>query len=773
VREVVDGGLPEDDADSLFQDNRGRIWVTTDHGGAYFENGRFIPVPAFTGESSPAIAGDLAGNLWISDPGSGLVHVRDGKVIERITWESTGRKDWAFALVHDPVQGGLWLGFYQSGVGYFKDGQIRASYGAADGLGKGRVTGLQLDADGTLWAATQGGLSRVKNGRVATLTTENGLPCSAVDWVMEDDVHSFWLGMGCGLVRVARTELEAWATDSKRAIQVTVFDSSDGVRSYASVGGNSPRVAKSTDGRLWFLPYDGVSVVDPLHLPFNKLLPPVHIEQIIADRHNYDASSEVRLPPLVRDLEIDYTALSLVAPEKVLFRYKLEGRDRDWQNVGNRRQAFYTDLAPGNYRFRVAACNNSGVWNEAGTFMDFFIAPAYYQTALFRTLCAAAVLALLWAGYRMRVRQLRRQQRKLRDVIETIPTFAWTALPDGSVNFVNHNWVKYTGLTAEETSGSGWRAAVHNEDLERHAEKWQASLQSGKPFESELRYRRAADEQYRWFLVRAVPLRDARGKIVEWYGTSTDIEDRKRAEQLQAELSHMNRVSMMGELSASLAHEIKQPIAAALTNAKTGLRWLARDPADVQEARAAITRVVNDGTRAAEIINHLRCFYKKAGPAERELVDINEVAREMLPLLNSEAIRYSVSMRTDLAAELPKTKADRVQLQQVFMNLMLNGIEAMKDTGGELTIKSEQTEDDRLRISISDRGVGLPSEEAGHIFDAFFTTKSQGTGMGLTITRSIIEAHGGRLWASANNGQGATFHFTLPIEATGSSTSTV
>ena len=241
---------------------------------------------------------------------------------------------------------------------------------------------------------------------LTTLTSKNGLPCDAVNWVVEDDDHSFWLNTACGLVRIARSELDAWVTDSKRKIQTTVFDTSDGVRSHANASGYSPRVAKSADGKLWFLPYDGVSVIDPRHLPFNKLPPPVHIEQITADRKTHDASSNLRLPALTRDLEIDYTALSLVAPEKNRFRVKLEGRDPDWKDVGNERKAFYNDLPPRNYRFRVMASNNSGVWNEAGASFDFSIDPAYYQTRWFQASCVAAFLALLWGLYRLRLHQI-------------------------------------------------------------------------------------------------------------------------------------------------------------------------------------------------------------------------------------------------------------------------------------------------------------------------------------------------------------------------------
>jgi signal transduction histidine kinase len=304
--------------------------------------------------------------------------------------------------------------------------------------------------------------------------------------------------------------------------------------------------------------------------------------------------------------------------------------------------------------------------------------------------------------------------------------------------------------------------------LKRHAEKWSASLATGDLFENEVRYRRAADGQYRWFLTRAVPLRDGRGKILKWYGISTDIEDRKRAEEererLRADLAHVNRVSMLGELAASVSHELKQPITAAMTNAKTCLRWLKREQPNVDEAIEATSRIVNDGTRATETIDRLRSLYKKDLP-QCELVEVNEIIREMVELLRAEANQYAVSIRTDLVADLPKITADRVQLQQVFMNLILNAIEAMKETGGVLTVKTQLGEDGQLLVSVSDTGVGLPRETIEQIFDAFFTTKPQGSGMGLSISRSIVESHGGRLWATSNNGRGATFHFTLPTAA--------
>jgi C4-dicarboxylate-specific signal transduction histidine kinase len=266
-------------------------------------------------------------------------------------------------------------------------------------------------------------------------------------------------------------------------------------------------------------------------------------------------------------------------------------------------------------------------------------------------------------------------------------------------------------------------------------------------------------------LSRAVPLRDGKGKIIKWYGISTDIEDRKRAEEeretLRQDLAHMNRVTTMGELTASLSHELKQPIAASVMNANACLRWLMRDQPDLDEARQAANRIVEDGKRAGEIIERLRLLYKKS-PPKRELVEVNETVGEMVMLLRGEANRYAVSIRADLAADLPKITADRVQLQQVLMNLMLNGIEAMKETGGILTVQSQRGHDGCVMISVSDTGVGLPAEKADQIFNAFFTTKAQGSGMGLAISRSIVESHGGRLWAGDNFPRGAKFFFTLP-----------
>lgn len=490
---------------------------------------------------------------------------------------------------------------------------------------------------------------------------------------------------------------------------------------------------------------------------------------------------------------------------------------------------------------------------------------------------------------------LQNSEDRLRRVINTIPAYVWSTRPDGSVDFINQRLSDRTGLSADELSHSGWSSIVHPDDLARYIGQRQAALAAGEPTENEVRIR-TGDRDYRWMLVRNVPLRDGEGKILKWYGTGIDIEDRKRAEEqlrrseaylseaqrlsrtgsfgwqvstgdilwseqtyqifgyddsaspslklvidrthpddrhrvrqlleqvstdgagfdtkhrllmpdgevkylhvvahamrdssgvvefigavtdltpakkadeslrkAQADLAHVNRVTTLGQLAASLAHEINQPIAGASINAHSCLRYLKREQPDLDGAGQAASRMIRDVNRAADIISRIRRFFRKDAPTQ-ESVDVNEVIREMVVLLSNEITQHSISVRTELAANLPAVMGDRVQLQQVLMNLMINSIDAMKNVEGtrQLTLNSELGEDNHLLVSVHDTGSGLPMDQPDQIFTAFFTTKSYGTGMGLSISRSIVESHGGRLWAINNSGQGACFKFTLPAAA--------
>ena len=403
---------------SLLRDSRGRIWVSTKGDFGYLERDRFVPVASFPSGSVDDIAEDARGDLWIANQDEGLIHLSGNRVVEKIPWIRLGHKDNARTLIADSMRGGLWLGFYDGGIAHFADGKVQASYTAVEGLAKGRVDSFRIEQDGTLWVATDGGLSRLKGTRFATLGSKNGLPCDGVHWTVEDDDGSLWLYMQCALVRIARPDVESWAValdkDDGKTIAFAAFDSSDGTPDFAAeLWRDMPAVTKAVDGRIWFKAFEGASVVDPHHLPVNRVPPPVHIEQITANGRVYDTlligETHLQLPPIVRDLAIDYTALSFVAPEKVRFRYKLEGQDSGWREVVNDRHVQYSNLAPRRYTFRVMACNNSGVWNEEGASLDFVIPPAWYQTNWFRGVCVAAFLAMIWGMYQLRVQQLAAQ----------------------------------------------------------------------------------------------------------------------------------------------------------------------------------------------------------------------------------------------------------------------------------------------------------------------------------------------------------------------------
>ena len=1405
-----------------------------------------------------SIAGAGKDDVWVGRQQGGLTHLTysSNSFTAKTYTQADGLAQNRVYAVYRSHDGTVWSGTLSSGVSELKNGHFK-TYTTTDGLAVNTVSSIVEGLDGTMWFGTPKGVTSKSQKGWRTYTGSDGLPSEDVNCLLQDSTRILWIGTAEGLaylrdgqMHVPREVPESlrapifgieedkngrlWIATSNhvlrvsrdklmggvvKAVDVRDYDQTDGLESTEGVK-RSRSVVSDATGRIWFSLSRGLSVANPSQISDESAPALPHIESITADNNTANLAVSVPIPPSPRRITFEYTGLSLAVPGRVRFRYFLEGFDSGWSQPVAAHEAVYTNLGPGPYRFRLVASNSEGQWNGPETVIVLHVAPAYYQTYWFRLSCAVAFFALLWALYRRRIHQLESQEKLLRNVVETIPAMTFTTLSDGSSTFVNRRWTEYTGLSIEQTSGAGWQRAIHPDDLVGHSEKWRISVATGHLFEDEARFRRSVDGQYRWFLVRGVPLRDRHANIVRWYGTLTDIEDRKSAEdalqltshdlqeskakleeaqsithvgywerdlatdritwsdetyriyglrpqedlidlaalrqkihpedwkfvsqalaealgggarydleyrvlrptgevrivhsngdvkrdasgrpykmfgtvqditdrkrteevlqrsqfyinegqrvahmgswafnaagfeywsselfrihgldsngkpptmeeylalvhpedrdfmkqritnmlaerrafdftkrivrpdgtirhvrcvgipvtqggafqgflgtgmdvteqdrltgellrseqylsegqrlarmgswafnpsgffeywsqelfniygldpqkgaptleeylatvhpqdrdsmadtiktmnaessgcdvtkrvvrpdggqryvrcvgipvvegevlkgflgtaidvteqelltqelehqraylseaqklthtaswawrltdrkavhlseewyriygfdpakgaptleeyservhpedraqwkgiteraivakadydhefrillpngmvkwihtvghpvlskagdleqlvgsstditerkhaeeavrssetylveaqslthtgscaidgasretvywsdemfrlfsfdpqqglprfdqwlerihsedrdkvrlasekafltkincdvefrvvnpdgtlkhihgighpvlsatgeliqvlgtmvdvterklaeeasdrlrQLEADLAHINRVSTLGEIAASLAHEIKQPIAAAITSANTCIEWLAHEPPNLDRARAAAARIDKYGNRAAEIIDRIRSFYRKS-PPQREFVDVNGIIQEMLTLLKGEADRYSVAMRAELAAELPKIMADRVQLQQVSMNLMLNAIEAMRDQGGELTVQS-QLQDCQLQFSVSDTGVGLPMDKMDQIFSAFFTTKPQGSGMGLAISRSIVESHGGRLWAAANSGRGATFYFTLPIQVSHSS----
>jgi PAS domain S-box-containing protein len=923
----------------VYADAEGRTWLAPAQGGLYIlQNGQIGPVRTVPpNEVVYSITGG-AGEVWAGRQRGGLTRLlfHKGAIESENYTEAMGLAQNSVYTVYKSRDGSVWAGTLNDGVSHLKDGRF-LNYSTANGLASNTVSAILETRDGEMWFATPSGVSSFSSGHWKTYTGAEGLPSPEVNCLFEDSSGTLWSGTSAGLaffsshrfqisqawpnvmrepivgmaedktgrfwiatanhvLRVARDKLQSGLLETT---DVRDYGLADGLESTEGVN-RSRSVVADPAGRIWFSLSSGLSVVNPSQIADKSVPALPHIEAITSDNTTAEFGGSVRIPQSPRRITFEYTGLSLAVPGRIRFRYFLEGFDNSWSEPVAAREAVYTNLGPGTYRFRLVASNSEGLWNGPEAVIIFSVARAYYQTYWFRLLSVAIFVALLWAFYRWRIHRLKSEEKRLRDVVETIPAMTFTTLSDGNCTFVNRRWTEYTGLSVEETSGKGWGHAVHPEDLMRHSEKWRQSVATGQVFEDEARFRRAADGEFRWFLVRGVPLRNKHGDIVKWYGTLTDIEDRERAgaalqrsqfylsegqrvahsgswafnaagfdywsselfriygldpngqpptleeyldlvhpedrdsmkqeiekmladprpfdfmkrivrpdgstryvrcvgvpltegatfngfvgtgidvteqelleqerkhlRQLETELAHTNRVSMLGEMAASLAHEIKQPIAAAITSANSCIEWLTHEPPNLDRARAAASKVDKYGNRAAEIIDRIRAFYRKS-PPHRELVDANLIIQEILTLLDSEATRSSVAMRTELATGLPAIMADRVQLQQVFMNLMLNGIEAMAEAGGELTVKSE-LQDGRLQFSVSDTGEGLPLENTDQIFSAFFTTKPQGSGMGLAISRSIVESQGGHLWASPRGEGGTTFYFTLPIQVRESS----
>jgi signal transduction histidine kinase/ligand-binding sensor domain-containing protein len=396
-------GLPGAQVTSLFEDRAGELWVGIDDSLRIYKDGKFIPINKSDGKpvgTVTAITEDVDGNIWaeVVAPRR-LIRIGDRKVREELDAPQVPA---AFTLAPDP-RGGVWLGLMRGGLARYRNGHLETFPFEPSRSGLA-VWQIIVDPDGSVLGATPSGLIGWRNGKFQTLDVRNGLPCNNFYSLIWDDRGVLWLPSQCGLIAISGKELQKWWESSEAAVKVQLFDIFDGAQ--PSTPPFRPAASRSRDGRLWFANESVVQVIDPAHLAGNTVPPLVHVEYFVADRKRYSAAEGLRLPPLTRELEIDYTALSFMVPQKVRFRYKLEGQDLDWQEPGTRRQAFYNDLRPRTYRFRVIACNNDGVWNEVGASLYFSIAPAWYQTKWFRVLCGVSGLFVVWVLYRLRVRQI-------------------------------------------------------------------------------------------------------------------------------------------------------------------------------------------------------------------------------------------------------------------------------------------------------------------------------------------------------------------------------
>ncbi len=401
-------GLTGQEVTSMFEDHAGRLWVGVDNRLAIYEDNKFSLISKRDGSQLGVVISmteDTEGNVWAETIGNPrkLVRVRNREVVEELS------------LPQNPVtvaadrEEGIWLSLGNGDLARYRNQQLE-TFPIPSSRPDQPIQQLIVDDDGVVFGVSSAGLVGLRNGKAQNLTAHNGLPCDNLDGLVKDAKGSLWLHAECGLIEISKSELHRWWENPGAVLEVRTFDVFDGYQSGPSPF--RPNASRGPDGRLWFVNGSFAQMIDPSNLVRNGIPPPVHIEAVIADRKSYPLEQSLELPARTRDLQIDYTALSFVAPQKVRFRYRLDGRDDDWNDSGNRRQAFYTDLGPGKYQFLVQACNNDGLWNGSGASLSFMIRPAFYQTAWFRLLCTSLAISTLWLLYLLRLRQATAQVRE-------------------------------------------------------------------------------------------------------------------------------------------------------------------------------------------------------------------------------------------------------------------------------------------------------------------------------------------------------------------------
>jgi signal transduction histidine kinase/ligand-binding sensor domain-containing protein len=592
------------------------------------------------------------GTLWVGSRSGDVRHVSADSVIEQVSLPGLVV---SIAMAPD---GTVWAGGAGEIFHIRGHGRPVERIGAPQGMPRGWVRDILTDADGTVWIASYGGgLGHLRNGRLTRLTMTEGLPDNALSRILDDRRGRLWLATNRGAAVLHRTELEEVLAGARRVLTPIVLGPERGV---AEANFGMPAGFADQAGRVWFGTIDGVARIDASRFPFNRLPPRLRVDAIFADERRLPTAGVVNVPAGTSRVRLNFGAMSLRYPERLRFRYRIEGIDRDWVDIGGQRFASFTPAAPGNHRFLLQARNEDGVWSASPVVVELAVMPAWWQTTATRLAALGALVMVVVGLYRIRVQALE----------------------------------------------------------VRHHERVQA-----------VEERRRADAQ---------------------------------ASALRAQLEHVSRLALAGELTASLAHEVKQPLQAIVANAEVAEHMVAAGQASGAEFREVLHDIVAQGIRASEVIGELRDFLR---PDHSEMgpLDLSHLMREMLPLMRRELEDHHVQVHMDLLEPAPAVEGRRVQLEQVIVNLLMNACEALAHAKGprHVTVTTRATED-RVEVVVSDNGPGLQPEVADRLFEPFVTTKPNGMGMGLAISRSIVEAHRGRLIAEPAPGGGLTVVLSLP-----------
>jgi signal transduction histidine kinase/ligand-binding sensor domain-containing protein len=703
-------GLPDNLVFSIVQDHLGSMWIGTRRGLARFENGTFTSFNAKNGLPNDSVLCtyiDRRDNLWVGTRG-GLSRFDGRQFITYTTRDGLSNNNVLWLFEDD--EKALWIGTGGGGLNRFKDGRFSA-FTTKDGLANDFVWSIYGDTDKTLWLATNGGgLSRFRHGKFTTYNIANGFYDDAVLGILDDKLGHLWITSNKGVFMVSKKELDAFADGRLARITSVVYGTADGMKSLECNGGFQPAAWRTKDGRLCFPTMKGLAIVNPSHLIKNQLPPTVVLERVLVDNKNLSFNKPLVLPPGKGQLEFQFTAPSFIAPEKVQFRYMLEGFDKDWTQAGTRREAFYTNIPPGEYTFRVVACNKDRVWSTNGAVLSLTLQPHYYQTIAFDFFVALIVLSLCAGGYGWRVNQLKMRQETLRILVNE----------------------RTSALQESER-----QLRQSRDDLELRVEERTSELMySNQALEAEIDVRRRTEEQ----LIVAKEAAEAGSRA-------------------------------KSDFLANMSHEIRTPINGIL--GMTDIT-LSTDLDDEQREYLEAVKISSDSLLAIvnDILDFSKIEARKL-TLEKTPFHVAASVDELIRSVSLRARQKTLSLHADVAPEIPlNLVGDPLRLRQVLLNLTDNAIKFTSNGNVTVSVASEHVSDTEalLHFAVADTGIGIPANKQKTIFEAFSqadtssTRRYGGTGLGLTISYQLVALMGGQLWVESEPGAGSTFHFTARFE---------